>query len=247
MRFPTGLARRLRWINLPGAALLALLQRTPVVRVAAVAEEFVHASPIGALLRSAAATVAALGAVHSLAGATTISVSSGTPAGVSVTVGTPMTTVAYGMIGTLAQPMSWQITGTVPPGLRFLGSSGPALTAAGILNTPTGVMFLTGTPTSAGTFNLTLQSFQFPNAAPTTSDIFSYTITVAPAATAAPQIVTQPTTQSVNAGATVVFRVEATGSPAPTFQWRKDGATIAGATGATLTLSSVQTASARPV
>ena len=34
--------------------------------------------------------------------------------------------------------------------------------------------------------------------------------------------------------------VVATGSPAPTYQWRKGGAAIGGATSATLTLSNVQ-------
>src|SRR4051794_26266904 len=70
MKIFTSALRRYPSINLPAACLLALLQRTPVVRVAAVAEEFVLSSPIGSLLKSAVATLGALGAVHSLAGAT---------------------------------------------------------------------------------------------------------------------------------------------------------------------------------
>jgi len=67
----------------------------------------------------------------------------------------------------------------------------------------------------------------------------------APAATAtAPTITTQPTNQSVNAGANASFAIAATGSPAPTYQWRKDGTAIGGATAATFTLTAVSAANA---
>ncbi len=55
-----------------------------------------------------------------------------------------------------------------------------------------------------------------------------------------PNIVTQPTNQAVNTGATAVFTVSATGIPAPTYQWRKDGTNLVGESGATLTISNVQ-------
>jgi hypothetical protein len=58
--------------------------------------------------------------------------------------------------------------------------------------------------------------------------------------TATPVITNQPaSTQTVVAGSSVSFTVGASGSPAPSFQWRKNGSKIAGATAATLTLSSV--------
>ncbi len=53
-----------------------------------------------------------------------------------------------------------------------------------------------------------------------------------------PLIVTQPLAQTVAAGQRVTLTVAATGTPTPTLQWRKDGADIPGATGATLTLAS---------
>ena len=56
------LQRSLRWLNLPTVSLLALLQRTPVVRVVVLAEEFVLSSPVGVVLKSAFATAASLGA-----------------------------------------------------------------------------------------------------------------------------------------------------------------------------------------
>jgi len=56
---------------------------------------------------------------------------------------------------------------------------------------------------------------------------------------AAPAITVQPQSQTVNAGASVTFSVASTGTAPLSFQWRKDGATLAGATSATLTLTNV--------
>ncbi|MEK7415069.1 MAG: immunoglobulin domain-containing protein, partial [Planctomycetota bacterium] len=48
----------------------------------------------------------------------------------------------------------------------------------------------------------------------------------------APVISTQPVSASVTAGATAMFTVVATGNPAPTYQWQRNGANISGATSA---------------
>ena len=53
-----------------------------------------------------------------------------------------------------------------------------------------------------------------------------------------PFITSAPVDQTVLAGTAVTFRVSAVGSPPPAFQWQKDGAAIAGATTAALTLAS---------
>ncbi|MBI4661893.1 MAG: immunoglobulin domain-containing protein [Verrucomicrobia bacterium] len=64
----------------------------------------------------------------------------------------------------------------------------------------------------------------------------------------APTIVQQPTSQTVEAGANVVFSVEASGAPQSAlpprigYQWQFGGKSIAGATSATLTLTNVQPA-----
>lgn len=243
MKLSATFLRRLHWINLPAALLLALLQRTPALRVAASVGEIIHASPVGQILRAAMATAASLGALHSLAGATTLSVSSGLTTGVSGTIGTPLGPIAMGTIGTLSQPLSWQITGTVPTGLRFLSSNGTSLTSSGTLNTPSGVMLLTGTPTgTAGSFALSLRAYEGANRTLTSSPIYTYTITLTGGTVAAPTITTHPANVTVNAGATATFSVVATGSP--NYQWRKDGADLAGATGATLTLTNVSVADA---
>ncbi|NDY90394.1 DUF3500 domain-containing protein [Ideonella sp. TBM-1] len=56
-----------------------------------------------------------------------------------------------------------------------------------------------------------------------------------------PVISRQPTAQTVSVGAAVSFSVSATGSGTLAYQWRKDGATLSGATAATHTLAAVTT------
>ena len=243
VKFLHRLHRHLPWFNLPVAALLALLQRTPVVRVAATVEQLVIASPVGQVLRSTITAVASLGAVHALAGATTLSVSSGLTTGVNGTVGASLGPIAMGTIGTQTQPLSWQVTGTIPSGLSFRNSSGATLTTAGTLNTPSGVMLLSGTPTgSSGSFPLTLVAYEFANRMGISSPAYTYTIVITGASNVAPSITLQPVAQTVTVGGNVTFTSTASGSPAPTYQWRKDGVALPGitATAASLTLTNVQ-------
>jgi pectin methylesterase-like acyl-CoA thioesterase len=55
----------------------------------------------------------------------------------------------------------------------------------------------------------------------------------------APAITTQPAGVTTAVGQTVTFSVAATGSPAPTYQWQRNGAAIVGATSASLAISNV--------
>jgi len=65
-----------------------------------------------------------------------------------------------------------------------------------------------------------------------------------------PAITTQPSSQSVSAGANVTFTVAATGTPAPTYQWQKNGTNlsnggnVSNVTSTTLMLTNVQTGDA---
>lgn len=61
---------------------------------------------------------------------------------------------------------------------------------------------------------------------------------------AAPTITAQPQSQNAVVGSNVTFTVSAIGSPAPTYQWRKDSVTIPGATSASYTINGVQTSDA---
>lgn len=61
---------------------------------------------------------------------------------------------------------------------------------------------------------------------------------------APPAILTPPVSQTVTAGDSVSFTVVATDTPAPTYQWRRNGDPLPNATAATLTLTNVQAANA---
>lgn len=74
----------------------------------------------------------------------------------------------------------------------------------------------------------------------TTSNAATLSLTSA----SAPAITTQPVYQTVTTGATATFSVTATGSAPLTYQWRKDGSVINGATTSTLSLTNVISASA---
>ncbi|WP_221032059.1 immunoglobulin domain-containing protein [Actomonas aquatica] len=60
----------------------------------------------------------------------------------------------------------------------------------------------------------------------------------------APTITTQPRDTSVRAGSAASFTVVAEGNPLPTYQWRKNGVAISGATSATLTIAAAADADA---
>jgi len=83
------------------------------------------------------------------------------------------------------------------------------------------------TTADAGTYTVTVTN----SADTATSNGAVLTVTTA---AVAPSITTQPSGQSVTAGAAVSFSVVATGTAPLTCQWRQDGAAIAGATSADL-------------
>ena len=228
------LIHQLHRLNLPATGLLLLLQRTPVLRVVTGTAEFSAPSRIVVLLKSAVAALGSLGTMHSLAGATSFSV---TTSNIFGTVGTPITPVAFTVIGAAVPPGSFRIGGTLPPGIFVVN-----LDANNVLNATTGA--ITGTPTTAGRYAISVLAYERANG---TGDAFgpiTINFTIADAPPRAPAITVQPASQSVVAGATVTFGVAANGSPAPGFQWRKDGTPIPGATFNTLTLADVTPAGA---
>ena len=91
----------------------------------------------------------------------------------------------------------------------------------------------------------------FSIAAVTAADAGDYTVVVINATSSvtstaatlavntAPAITTQPASVTAAVGQNVSFSVVATGSPAPTYQWKRNGANVAGATSATLALTGV--------
>ena len=224
------LCLRSRWLPLSSASLLVVLQRMPALRVASLASESLAPSRIVSLLRSALAMTGALGAVHSLAGATRFVVSSPNVLG---TVGTPITPIAFTVTGAAIPAGSFRVSGTLPPGLTVTNAN-----ASGILNGSNGT--ITGTPTAAGNYTISILAYERANGM---GDAFGPTqigFIITAGAASAPAITVQPSSQAVTAGGSVTLSVVATGSPAPTYQWRKDGVLVPGATAATLALANVQ-------
>jgi hypothetical protein len=89
------------------------------------------------------------------------------------------------------------------------------------------------TPADAGRYTLTAT-----NAAGTATASATLTVRFPPSITSA------PASQTVFAGEHATFTVGVTGVPSPTFQWRKNGANLAGATNSTLTFASTAAADA---
>lgn len=219
--------------------LVMLLQRTPAVRLLVTAEAQLTA-PAASVLRAILPTAAALGAVHSMAGATTQLVASiAQPARATVGVAFTEGIAIQGLGVSYAQ--SWAVGNALPPGIV---AQGAVLQGTSLVVSPSnGTLILSGTPTTAGTYTFAVSGYQFVNLGGPVTNATAQII-VAPAPNAAPAITRQPASATAVVGGSVTLSVAYTGSPAPTFQWAKDGAAISSATSATLVLSSVTLASA---
>ncbi len=231
------LQRLLPWLNVPTVFLFMLLQRTPVVRIAASAGQILTESPAGAVLKAAVAALGSLGAVHSLAGATQLVASITNP--YRTTIGVPITTpIGITVTGAQTPPQSFSITGPIPPGLSVSGLTG----TGGRVNASSVV--ITGTPTTGGNYTMTIRAWELTNLGGTSSVAYPYTIVVVDPTPVAPLITQQPVSQTLTAGANVTFSVTATGTPAPTIQWRKDGVALPGATGNTYSIADLPVSAA---
>jgi hypothetical protein len=167
--------------------------------------------------------------VHSLAGATQLVASITNP--YRTTIGVPITTpIAITVTGAQTPPLSFNITGPIPPGLSVSGLTG----TGGKVNASSVV--ITGTPTTGGTYTMTIRAYELANLGGTSSVGYPYSVVVVDPTPVAPLFTQQPVSQTLTAGANVTFSVTATGTPAPTLQWRKDGVAISGATGNTYSI-----------
>ena len=251
---------RLRRFNVPVGMLLVLLQRTPVLRLAVPGAEFVLSSPFGQILKGAFG-LAALGAVDSLAGATTFTLISatGTATGapkstfqVTGTVGTPINGaggVTFSVSGAPGTPKSFGVTdnvngttytGKLPPGLAVSPVTGTTAGGAPYYNTNL-KLTINGTPTTAGSYTVRLWASDSTAIAGGNSAYAIATFTIAGGVSnVAPAFTTQPTGATVNVGSTATFTVAASGAPAPTFQWYHGATALSGQTGTSLTLNNVQ-------
>jgi hypothetical protein len=215
MKIITQLRRKFAWMNLSTATLVALLQRAPVARLAVALDEIVIASPVGTILRSAAAAVAGLGAIDTMAGATLLASSvTSNPTGplptFNATVGTPISPLGFTITNT-QNVGSWKLTGQLPPGMEIVAveNTSIVLTGPGNLDATTQgstdvygdssggnsttTPELEGTPTTAGTYTFDLQGFAGAGEMAGTittgtgiSAVFPFTVVVAPATSGTP-------------------------------------------------------------
>ncbi len=139
------------------------------------------------------------------------------PASLSVTSGSDavFAVVAY---GTEALSYQWRFNGT-----DIAGANSPVLRLTAV------------TSANAGSYAVRVTN----NAGNAASNSAVLSVTPGAPAAVAPSIVTQPVSVTVNAGNTATFAVGVDGTGPFTFQWRRDGANIAGATSAVLTFPAV--------
>jgi hypothetical protein len=156
--------------------------------------------------------------------AATLTVTGGTapfiitsPASVSAMVGTGAT-FNSSVGGTPVPTVQWQRNGADVPGATTLSLNIPSVKAA-----------------DAGNYTLVARS----PVGSATSSMAVLTVVFPP-----PTITTQPTNVTVQPGAPASFSVIADAQPDPTYQWRKDGVNLAGATTSTLIFSSTQASQA---
>ncbi|MSU49019.1 MAG: matrixin family metalloprotease [Opitutus sp.] len=133
----------------------------------------------------------------------------------------------FSVVATSATPLTYQ---WLKAGAPLAGRTASTFTLASI------------TTGDAGNYSVTVTN----SAGSVTSVIATLTVNAAgtPGGTAgvAPTITVPPASQSVLAGAGVTFSVTATGTAPLSYQWRKDGTVLGGATAASLTLANVQPA-----
>lgn len=134
------------------------------------------------------------------------------------------------------------------PGAQTIAVGTPLTLSATVadLPAPNFQWFKDGSPVAAATS----ATYSLPVARTSDAGVYRVTATNAFGSTSSanatvtvhslPVVTSAPGPQTVNAGERVQFSVGATGTPAPAFQWLRNGAEIAGATSSTLVLAAVR-------
>jgi hypothetical protein len=127
---------------------------------------------------------------------------------------------------------SVEASGTPEPSYQWLKNGAPVPGA-----TSRTLAFLGVSIANAGTYSVAVSNSQ----GTVVSAGVALTVN---APVSAPAFASQPTSQSVSAGSSVVLTAGVSGNPPPAYQWFRNGALVPGATNAALILSSVSSADA---
>jgi len=153
----------------------------------------------------------------------------------TLTVGNrPAITSATSASGTTGSAFTYTVTASNSP-TSFAATGLPAGLS---LNTTTGA--ITGTPTATGSSSVSLTATNAFGTGNATTLTITVSAPVVPPSNTVPVFATQPQNTSATVGGSVTLTASATGTPSPTYQWRKNGANITGATGSSLALSNLQ-------
>ena len=226
-RSQAGAARRLPERVLfgrsPAVILSLLLQLAPLMR--GVAGGTTAVSPIVQIVRWLAGAAAVWGSMHAVSGATGVTLTQG-----GKVVQSPQGTNGIAFQGTRVTIRSDQF-GT-SQAYRFVGLP------PGLNGSSQGVV--TGVPTAAGEFPVTVTGWQFSNASGFNffADYSVVVVEGTPVVTA-PQVGVPPLAQSGNLNGTVTLSVGASGTDLQ-YQWIKDTSDIPGRTASSLVLSPLQ-------
>lgn len=271
MKIIAYLRRRYAWMNVSMVTLVALLQRSPTVRLVEIADEYVADSPVGALVKFTGAALASLGTINSMAGATILASSlTMNPTGplpvFNATLGTTITNLAFTITNTM-NIASWTITGDIPPGLKlealentsiFLtgpgnldattsGTSANAWGGGGTSGNNTTTPVLVGTPTASGTYTFMLQGFANPGEKGGNGGTFvgtgiSSVFSFTVKVTDAAGAAPSFTVQPISVTvAGGTVALQAVANNSPTYQWMLNNVAVSGATSSTLVLTNAAT------
>ena len=141
---------QIRFARFQLAAMTTFLsvQRSEAFRFLARLDSIVSA-PLSRFFQLAAGAIGFAGASQALTGATTFTTSPTSPA--TAKVGESFS-LAFTVTGTPAPVSSWEVSGTLPPGLTIPGLNGSTLN--------TNIGKITGTPTQAGNYKITVQPYK---------------------------------------------------------------------------------------
>jgi hypothetical protein len=212
--------------------LAAVLQVLPICRIAVVTPAATP-SAWAIVMTWVAGAVALLGSYDAVSGA-----SAGISGLVKYSGSTPVGLPTFDVAEPMGQAFRYRIT-VSNPGTDFDKNYfnciplPPGLT---INTNPGGAGYISGIPSVAGTYTVTLVAgnLNFPTPATAQATITIYL------PNAPPVVTSQPQDQSVLSGSTASFQAEVTGTPPLNYQWRRNGTDLLGANAGALSITNVQ-------